>query len=728
MATLLFTALGTLIGGPIGGAIGALAGRQVDSMIFAPGSREGPRLTELALTTSSYGTPVPRLFGRMRVAGTIIWATDLIEHRSKHGNGKGKPSTVSYSYTASPAVALSSRPIIGIGRIWADGKLLRGSGGDMKVAGTFRCHAGENDQSPDSLISAAEGIVQCPAYRGLAYAVFEELELGDFGNRIPALTFEVIADEGTLNLAAVLDGVIEDSDAGLSLPGIAGLSCDGPLTETLSLLDPVYPMDCNASGDRLVIAADQLGSASQLLPDAATTSEDGAFGGIAGFSRTRAPESQAPLSVLRYYDLDRDYQPGAQRAPGRSLAGQPRTIELPAAMGATDARKLVDHAARRAQWARQTLSWRVTQLDPDIAPGSIVAVPGHSGRWRVRDWEWRESGVELTLVRLTPVSAAPPLSVEPGRINPAVDLPVATTALAAFELPWDGAASGTTAAIFAAPSSSASNWGGCALFVDQGDGALKPLGLSGRGRSLIGKAINTLGASGPFLLDRDNTVIVELIGSDMTLADATMRQLAQGANRALLGEEIIQFARALPQGARRWRLEGLWRGRGGTENAIPHHLAGDDFILLDGAAISLDPEAVGVIPQTQIVAIGLAEIAPVTAPLHLHGISARPLSPVHGTMQVAANGQVRLCWTSRARGAWIWSDGIETPLNEQAESYEVIFGPLTATHSRWEVSTAQLDIGSAEFASLVANAPTAAFLVRQRGDRAVSEPLIIPLA
>ena len=31
-----------------------------------------------------------------------------------------------------------------------------------------------------------------PAYRGTAYAVFDGLQLKDFGNRIPNLTFEVV--------------------------------------------------------------------------------------------------------------------------------------------------------------------------------------------------------------------------------------------------------------------------------------------------------------------------------------------------------------------------------------------------------------------------------------------------------------------------------------------------------------------------------------------------------
>src|ERR1044072_1627505 len=147
MATLILPAVGPAVGGPIGGAIGAILGQAVDQRIFAPKARHGPRLGDLAVQTSSYGNAIPKLFGTMRVAGTVIWATDLMEQRSSSGGGKGRPKTVNYSYSASFAVALSARPIRGVGRIGADGKLLRGAAGDFKSAtGGYRLYLGDEDQ------------------------------------------------------------------------------------------------------------------------------------------------------------------------------------------------------------------------------------------------------------------------------------------------------------------------------------------------------------------------------------------------------------------------------------------------------------------------------------------------------------------------------------------------------------------------------------------------------
>ncbi|MEM1313151.1 MAG: glycoside hydrolase TIM-barrel-like domain-containing protein, partial [Pseudomonadota bacterium] len=82
------------------------------------------------------------------------------------------------------AVALAEGPIERIGRVWADGK-------PMDLEGvSWRLHRGGRQQGPDPAIEAAEG--EAPAFRGVAYIVFEDLPVGPFGNRVPQISVEVM--------------------------------------------------------------------------------------------------------------------------------------------------------------------------------------------------------------------------------------------------------------------------------------------------------------------------------------------------------------------------------------------------------------------------------------------------------------------------------------------------------------------------------------------------------
>ena len=724
MATLVFTALGTAIGGPLGGALGSLIGNQLDRSIAGSGSRQGPRLKELAVTTSSYGTVVPRHYGTMRSAGSIIWSTDLVETTEKGKGGKGKPAVKTYSYSVSFAVALASRPIARLGRVWADGNLLVGAGGDLKVGGELRVYTGHGDQPADPLILAEKG-ASAPAFRDLAYCVFESLQLAEFGNRIPALTFEVIADDGEVSLTSMVEQVSESVEANRPLEALTGYSNDGgPLSQTLATIDQVYPLALNAAGKRLAIsAADELPANPPVLPEPAIDAEAENFGTATGATRRRHPDMQDIPEGLRYYDISRDYQAGMQRPQGRARPGRQRIIEFPGALEATAARKLASAAAERAGWSRETLVWRTAELDPSIAPGSVVRVPDNTGLWRVEGWEWRENGVELDLRRL-PRSTKRRIVADAGEALPAPDLVATPTHLAVFELPWSGSGSSETRQVYVAASSKSNGWKGAALYRED-LGNLVPIGQTGSRRSILGSTIKAAPPSSAVMLERSATVEVQLVSEDFVLMSASPASLANGANRALIGTEILQFATAEHLGAARWRLRGLLRGRGGTEAAaVRGHPAGAGFVLLDDTLIMLDPEQLGGAADISVAAIGLADQEPVVAQLANPGGSLKPLSPVHPRSTPSVSGGLSLKWTRRARGAWTW-DQLATPLIEPTESYLVGLGDIDQPAVRWEIAEPQLELPPDQLAGLSASHPCQPLWVRQVGRHGLSDPLLL---
>ncbi|MGB3406867.1 MAG: glycoside hydrolase/phage tail family protein [Jannaschia sp.] len=176
----------------IGRAAGATIGRVIDQRIMGNGAEavEHGRVDRFRLTGASEGSPIPRVVGRVRVGGQVIWATKFKEHRSvSGGGGKGAPKppqTTSFTYSVSLAMALCEGEIARVGRIWADGSEIARQSLQMRV------HKGAEDQLPDALIEAVEGADAAPSFRGTAYVVIEDLDLTPFGNRLPQLSFEVV--------------------------------------------------------------------------------------------------------------------------------------------------------------------------------------------------------------------------------------------------------------------------------------------------------------------------------------------------------------------------------------------------------------------------------------------------------------------------------------------------------------------------------------------------------
>ncbi len=205
MATILLSAAGAAIGGSVGGTVaglsmaaigrfaGGVIGRSIDQRLMGQGSDvvDTGRANRLRLTGSGEGDAIAQVYGRMRVAGQIIWATEFREEvnvSQAGGGGKGAPKgpTVrQFSYSVSVALALCEGEISHVGRVWADGTEV------ARDSLTMRVYTGTRDQLPDPRIEAVEGAGTVPAYRGTAYVVIEDLELGDYGNRVPQFTFEV---------------------------------------------------------------------------------------------------------------------------------------------------------------------------------------------------------------------------------------------------------------------------------------------------------------------------------------------------------------------------------------------------------------------------------------------------------------------------------------------------------------------------------------------------------
>ncbi len=246
MASILLTVAGNVagnailpgIGGAILGGLGGMAGSRIDNALFGGDTAfKGPRLENLKVQDSSYGNGIPTLYGTVRVAGNVIWASDLIEtisSESAGGKGGGGATVEKASYAVDCAIALGAGPIGGIRTIWADSKQIYSDG--LWADGVLwdsEIYLGADGQARSPLMESALGADNVPAYRGLAYVVLHRLQLGNFGNRIPNLTFEVTAPEAGANplwLGGVNPGIgarVSNTLCSQSVPPVASATRGG---------------------------------------------------------------------------------------------------------------------------------------------------------------------------------------------------------------------------------------------------------------------------------------------------------------------------------------------------------------------------------------------------------------------------------------------------------------------------------------------------------------------
>lgn len=729
MATLILTTVGTVLGGPIGGAIGALAGQAVDATIFKPKGREGPRLTDLHVQTSRYGNSIPRVFGTMRVAGTVIWATDLQENSGTSGGGKGQPSVTSYSYSASFAVALSARRIVRVGRIWADGNLLRGAAGDFKTAlGAMRVHDGAPGQSVDPLIAADQGTERTPAFGDLAYVVFEDLQLADFGNRIPSLTFELVADSQGISISAMASELMarsvgyvgsgtEPVPLGYSIDGANGQAAFAPLIDAYGL--------AWRAANKAIDLVDAASTGRNLARDQALRTADDRV--IDPNVETRAAIETIPARLsVRHYDPARDYQVGLQSAGRPGPGDRSDELDLPALLSADDARAIAGRKLGAALRSRRGFAGAYDWRALDLLPGDVVTLDEVGGAWQLQSLEWSDMVPRLHLLAHGPAGSGSAGAGDSGRAVLQPDRAQGPTILSFVELPASDGALPTTPQLFAAATGADAGWRRAALFrYDEALGKADPIG-STAARAVSGTSVTALGDGAPWTIDGRNSVDITLDNdADMLLA-ADDEALMQGANLCALGDELLQFGAVQALANRHFRLSRLLRGWHGSEWAMSGHQTGERFVLIEADRLRQVPALLTDLGATiELRASGVGDETPAEASRQVDGRAVLPPAPVGGEVVAQSNGDLLVRWVRRSRQGWQWADQGDVPIGEEREAYAITVLTGAQTLRSVEVSVSTWTYVAADVAADRAAAGSASISIdiRQIGTYGAGWPL-----
>ena len=202
--------IGTIVGGIIGAyfgapqlgmAIGGLIGGAID-----PTKINGPHIGDGQAQTSTTGVPIAWVQGTAKVAGTLIGFSKRVEVAVKDdGKGSGTVTTQyqahqSYAILVAESDALRGSTINSVLVVDQDGKIVY----DIRPESNFAAasakwkanvdfYFGGEDQMPISNIENWYGVGNTPGYRGRLVVVFRDINISNFGDRIPSYLFTVSA-------------------------------------------------------------------------------------------------------------------------------------------------------------------------------------------------------------------------------------------------------------------------------------------------------------------------------------------------------------------------------------------------------------------------------------------------------------------------------------------------------------------------------------------------------
>lgn len=254
---------GQIIGGVVGGiigffaggniALGASIGMGIGGYIDPPKGPnvQGPRLSDLAQQISSYGAPIPRVYGSCALSGNVVWIEnnqlkEVSREESQGGKGGGGGATsTTYTYFGTFALLLCEGPIGGVRRIWCNGKLVSdlgatdlstimataqvfGIAGSNDSTASITVFRGTEDQAPAARMQATLGVNNTPALRGFAWLLIEDFDLTEYGNSIIGAQFkvEVVATSTTTQTRFAKTGLYSTPHTNVSFSPKPSISFD----------------------------------------------------------------------------------------------------------------------------------------------------------------------------------------------------------------------------------------------------------------------------------------------------------------------------------------------------------------------------------------------------------------------------------------------------------------------------------------------------------------------
>lgn len=573
-------------------------------------------------------------------------------------------------------------------------------------------YLGSQKQMPDPTIESYKGVGNVPAYRGTCYMVLKNLQLEDFGNTIPTFQVEVVKRDGTVQLREIIADVCRESGmldsefnvtCGMNDVSLHGFAVTDRMSgrDVIQQLQQIFPFDACETAYVIRFAH------STRRPQALIRREDfGAhiFGDEPPPSEEviRAHDFDLPKKLMfKYQEPSRNYSLNTamtQRMVTDSNLEEEIAIAI--ALSRQEARTLIEAAMARRFYARRTFRIIMPRKYSILEPGDVVLVPdkanpnyhyalrlleiaiGNNGICELSFSDYHQPGF---IEAITQADIEDEDDVESA-------IPQASRTYAyLLDLPLLTDTEEDNVGFYTVLSGTRAGWSGGGLIVDLSSGgqvpvfeASEPVQVSGATWYVVarnnvsvphGFAMARLGSAVPGVWDFASKLTVRLLDPSIALFSYPQTDLlSRAVNVAVVGDEILQFARATDKGNGVWELTELLRGQRGTEWAIDTHAVGERFLVLEGDAIERITHNQQVLNiETRYRALSLNDDPEDVDDIWFAntGNSLRPYSPYLRWGYRNDDGDIVLAWLPRVRQNGGLVNGQETVLDQPFEKYEI---------------------------------------------------------
>ena len=408
--------------------------------------------------------------------------------------------------------------------------------------------------------------------------------------------------------------------------------------------------------------------------------------------------------------------------------------ELPLVLSVGEGHAVAERWQAQSRVSRDTVAFALPPSRNDILPGDLVRFDAGAGVPEVfRVDRIDDQGMKQVEAIRTEVSTYDPaeiLDVVPKQrptftVVPVyaqfMDLPIAATMdeapgphVAVNAVPWRG-----DVAVFGS--------------MQQSDYALKGVVSA---PSVVGTTLNVLEPARAGIWDRGPALRVEVSGGDLSSAERL--SVLNGANVMAIGDgsidewELFQFQNAVLIGPNTYEISLRLRGQNGTEGLAARAWPEGSTVVLLGRDLTKLPMDAAQRDLTIHYLVG-----PANRPyddstysqqvLPTKGVALRPYRPAHLVAETMADGGLTVRWIRRARVDGDTWAGLDVPVSEAREAYQVSFMRDDVTLGTFESMTSTLSIPASDVAAMALGAGDEVHVVQLSDRFGLGSPAVLLL-